>query len=185
MPVFRLSYTSVCFVLALYLVADKIQVSIAQSVLKDGSKISSFSSVYKRCKWRQLNTLSEETVALGTDKNDELRISYVGKNKIVIRSSKSHKYICFSNSNNWIEQLNYDESSCILNEESVGSDYKFFYQFSTESSSRRTRRLKKKIYLKFNKQGKLIKRSQKNRNFALKIKRDPSCGRRGTRADSN
>ena len=68
MSVLKLSYTSVCFIIALYLVADKIQVSVASSVLKDDSEVSSFSDVYKRCKWKQLNTLNEEAVSLGSDK---------------------------------------------------------------------------------------------------------------------
>jgi len=185
MSVLKLSYTSVCFIFALYLVADRIQLSVANSVFEDGSKVSSFSDVYKRCKWKQLYTLKEEAVAIGANENDELKLTYVGPKKVIIRSLKSHKYICFDSSNNWVEQLNYDESTCILNEETIGSGYKFFYKFSKESDSRRIRKLKKKVYLKFNKQGKAVKKSQKSRKFALKIKRDPSCGRLVTRQNSN
>ena len=84
MSVLKLSYTSVCFIFALYLVADRIQLSVANSVFEDGSKVSSFSDVYKRCKWKQLYTLKEEAVAIGANENGKKLLK-----KVLINCNKS------------------------------------------------------------------------------------------------
>ena len=84
MSVLKLSYTRIFFIFALYLVCDRIQVSVANSVFEDGSEVSSFGDVYKRCKWKQLYTLKEEAVALGADENGKKTTK-----KVIINCNKS------------------------------------------------------------------------------------------------
>jgi len=170
----------VCLAIMLY----QIQVLQAKGARNEPAQFTPTESDYHlvahECKRRLVDTKNGYTIVFKEDKifgqrNSEhehsvIELTAVGPNKVIMRGSKSKRYLCLDRKNNWITQIKLDLSRCTLNEEIGNRGYNFYYRYKSKRVNRRTRKLKKRLYLALNNRGQISKKARKDDTCAMMLR---------------